>query len=274
MGGASAGEVGANEYLHSLPPHWVDSVDEIRKIIAQIEDKVEKLNRAHKNRLLIRFDESEGAQDREIDILTQQITDKFREAEKRLKLRVANMRDVVPGSNEALVRENIKKQLAQELQQLSITFRKSQKEYLSRLKYQKGHGNEMDGLLGIPDMEAEAGGSKTMLSKGLSDEQVMLLEMNEVNVEERDQEIQRIATSINELATIFKDLAALVIDQGTILDRIDYNMENVQMQTQRGLDELVKADKISKNSRPFKCIMFLVIVIVVEALILILKKAL
>ena len=265
--------MGPNEYLHSLPPHWVDSVDEIRTIIKQIEDKVEKLSRAHKNRLLIRFDESEGAQDREIDVLTIQITDKFREAEKRLKLRVANMRDVDPGSNEALVRENIKKQLAQELQQLSITFRKSQKEYLSRLKHQKGQGNEMDGLLGLPDME-QGQKSQSVLSQGFSDEQVMLLEMNEVNVEERDQEIQRIATSINELATIFKDLAALVIDQGTILDRIDYNMENVQVQTQRGLDELVKADKISKNSRPFKCIMFLVIVIVVEALVLILKKAL
>ena len=36
-----------------------------------------------------------------------------------------------------------------------------------------------------------------------------------------------IAKSIEELATIFKELAVLVIDQGTILDRIDFNMEQV-----------------------------------------------
>ena len=41
---------------------------------------------------------------------------------------------------------------------------------------------------------------------------------------ERDEEIVRIAKSIEELAAIFKELAVLVIDQGTILDRIDYNM--------------------------------------------------
>jgi hypothetical protein len=28
-------------------------------------------------------------------------------------------------------------------------------------------------------------------------------------------------------ATVFKELAAMVIDQGTIIDRIDYNMEQV-----------------------------------------------
>ena len=33
------------------------------------------------------------------------------------------------------------------------------------------------------------------------------------------------AQSIEELSDIFKELAVLVIDQGTILDRIDFNME-------------------------------------------------
>ena len=53
-------------------------------------------------------------------------------------------------------------------------------------------------------------------------------------VEERDQEIRKIAESIQELSGIFKELAALVIDQGTILDRIDFNMEQVAEHTRRG----------------------------------------
>ena len=46
--------------------------------------------------------------------------------------------------------------------------------------------------------------------------------------QERDEEITRIARSIEELSQIFKELAVLVIDQGTILDRIDFNMEQVR----------------------------------------------
>lgn len=68
----------------------------------------------------------------------------------------------------------------------------------------------------------------------------MILEETEQLVNERDEEITRIARSIEELAQIFKELAVLVIDQGTILDRIDFNMEQVLAHTTEGIQQLQK----------------------------------
>ena len=52
-----------------------------------------------------------------------------------------------------------------------------------------------------------------------------MVEQNSRQVEQRDEEIRKIVESLAGLQGIFKDLANLVADQGTILDRIDYNME-------------------------------------------------
>lgn len=285
--GAGAGADGAGDLLGShgghqawdqarntLPPHWVDSVDEIKFSIDHIEQKIDKLHEAHRNRLLVRFDDSEGHQDREIDKLTKQITKQFREAEVKLK-RVGDVSGMgaTPqgGQSDLALRKNIQRSLAVQLQRLSMSFRKSQKEYLARLKSQKGDGDFGD-LLGTPDLEERAG-FEAAGAAGFTEEQVVMLERAEDQVEERDQEIQKIASSIQELAEIFKELAVLVIDQGTILDRIDYNMESVVDNVEKGHLQLEKAEKYSRSTRPLKCMGILVILIIILTIILVLKHS-
>lgn len=57
--------------------------------------------------------------------------------------------------------------------------------------------------------------------------------------EERDREVRNILQSIADLGQIMKDLSVLVIDQGTILDRIDYNMEQARRPQTLHPDSLV-----------------------------------
>jgi syntaxin 16 len=92
-------------------------------------------------------------------------------------------------------------------------------------------------------------------------------------VNQRDEEITRIAKSIEELAQIFRELAVLVIDQGTILDRIDYNMENAVEHAKSGLAEVVKAEEHQKNAMATKCIIVLVLLIIIMMSILIWKHS-
>lgn len=92
-------------------------------------------------------------------------------------------------------------------------------------------------------------------------------------VNQRDEEITNIARSIEELAQIFKELAVLVIDQGTILDRIDYNMENAVEHAKEGMKQLEKAEEHQKNSLAMKCIIALVVLIIIMIGILIWKHS-
>lgn len=65
------------------------------------------------------------------------------------------------------------------------------------------------------------------LQFGCSQRFDMAFEMQRFKIKSRDEEIQRIAKSVAMLATVFKEVADMVIDQGTLIDRIDYNMEQV-----------------------------------------------
>ena len=58
-----------------------------------------------------------------------------------------------------------------------------------------------------------------------------------------------LAKSIEELAIMFKDLGTLVIEQGSMVDRIDYNMEQTVTRMKEGVQELVKVYDCSLETR-------------------------
>lgn len=65
---------------------------------------------------------------------------------------------------------------------------------------------------------------------------------------QREQEIQHIAQSITDLADLFKDLNSLVIDQGTLLDRVDWNVEQMSGEVRKAVEELNTATTCVKES--------------------------
>lgn len=65
------------------------------------------------------------------------------------------------------------------------------------------------------------------------------LRSNDTAILQREREINDIAKGIIELADIFKELQSMVIDQGTMLDRIDYNVENMAVNVKAAEKELV-----------------------------------
>ncbi|KAJ8611423.1 hypothetical protein CTAYLR_008999 [Chrysophaeum taylorii] len=266
---ASDVEAGTSSQAPALPPVWVDLVDAVESDVAKIEKATRELQALHTKRLMVSFDDAnEEALDAEIDSKMREATRLFRVCESTLK-RVASREDDDLSDSERTIRANIQRSVAMRIQNLNADFRKTQKEYLQRLKRQKE--GTADATF---DFLSGGGASDQRLppdDDGFNDQQLAAVVDVENLVAERDDEIRKIAESIQELSTIFKELAVLVIDQGTILDRIDFNMEQVAEHTRKGVVEIERAEQYQKAARPRICILVLMLLNGILVIFLVLK---
>jgi len=254
---------------HTLAPEWVDVVDSIHNEFKLLKQDMKDLTALHNKRLKVKFNDDETETELQIERKTQDMTHKLRKCENGLK-QIATVGNVRGGQGlsqqERSVRLNVMRNLGNVLQSLSKDFRQKQKDFLMRMKGQEGIGNEYfdDGK----DISFE-----DKLDRGLTAEEQENLQVQHQNADQRHQEIIKIAQSINELATLFRELNVLVIEQGTILDRIDYNLEQTCVKVKSGTAELVKANNYSKKNRSMKCIMFLTLISIILLVILIAKHS-
>lgn len=90
-------------------------------------------------------------------------------------------------------------------------------------------------------------------------------------IQERDREITQIARSIGELAQLFQDLSALVIEQGSVLDRIDYNIDNMATNVRQSGVELDQAMSYQAGSGRRQLILLLILCIALLVAFIIVK---
>lgn len=102
-------------------------------------------------------------------------------------------------------------------------------------------------------------------------QQASAQELLEPDLRARDHEITEIAKSIASLAELFKDLATLVIDQGTLLDSVEYNIEQTSVHVAEAVTELKLATQYQKNTGRRKCIFLLLLIIFGLIMVLIFK---
>ncbi|KAG7177648.1 Syntaxin-16-like, partial [Homarus americanus] len=104
-------------------------------------------------------------------------------------------------------------------------------------------------------------------------DQLMFLADNTTQVQERDRAVQHILQSTVQLNQLFRDVAHLVSEQGTILDRIDFNVEHAAIKVEDGAKQLKKAEHYQHKNRNMKCILGLGGSIVFLIILLIIVKS-
>lgn len=107
----------------------------------------------------------------------------------------------------------------------------------------------------------------------MTQQQLLLFEEENTRMAaHREREVSQIVKSIFDLNDIFKDLGRMVQEQGTVLDRIDYNVEQTQTRVSEGLRQLHKAEMYQRKNRKMFIILVLAAVTLFMLVLLIFTK--
>lgn len=255
-----------------LPPVWVDVSEGLKEDMQRVRAKMGELSRAHARALLPSFDTAaDGAgggrpHDDTIEALTHDITVSLKRGERALMRLTQDRGD--EDEEVAAICRNVQRSMATDLQGLSMDFRKMQKGYLKRLQEQQEvpTTSKLTAAAMPPEEEDD------LFDPGFDERQMVRARRMEKVSAEREQEISEIVQSVHDLAQIMKDLSVLVIDQGSIVDRIDYNIQNVGASVEKGKKALVKAESTQKKTAMLFCIMILIVLCLIMFVILVIKK--
>ena len=153
--------------------------------------------------------------------------------------------------------QNIKINLATKLQEITRKIRTNEENYMTKFR-ELGHEESTR----EPSPETYAKKPHDFLELSMAEDNIL---------RQRDLEINGLVHSINELAIIFKEMSILVNEQGTILDRIDYNIESAIVNTKQATKHLLKTEKLVESGCARNAILVLIVVIFLESLMLLLK---
>lgn len=296
-----------DEYV--APPIWADTVENTKYTISKIATKQQELESFHKKQLRPDFVEKS---DEEVlmEQLGQEISKLIGIAHKNILVIKSHQYSTNSAQERRLI-ENIVRGLTFTLQNQTGNFRNEQNSYLKQINQMEEYTNEFFDSLNFNGTDDSGVASKTSVdsfdnflkpttsnknfnqsqfddldnderldeyfqikpSQNPNQQQLLRFEIDNTKVvEAREKEVMNIVKSIVDLNTVYKDLSNLVEEQGTVLDRIDYNIESTQTKVYEGFKQLQKAEKYQRANRKMYCIFILSIAVLFLLILLIIVK--
>ena len=263
--------------------NYVESYKKVNNILEDLLINFASLKSLQQERIKPKFNDEE-IENRKIDkeikklILNMMKKIKFCEALIKMEKIKNNISQKNENNIEEKIKKNVKMQLIGKIQNFSNEFRKNQQQFLKNLK-EMGAGDEFlinnnNNSINNNKINFDSDESFNSIDDENNKKKDFLYTQEddlEFQMKRRDEDINILANSINQLAGIFKDLQTVVHEQGTILDRIDYNIDISYENSQRGLKFIKKAEEHQNSSCFRNVIILLFIIIFIESLLFISK---
>ncbi|VDK87514.1 unnamed protein product [Onchocerca ochengi] len=224
-----------------VPPEWVNYLDEAQYELTRIRSRLKQIREMQQNHISKpSFMEDIEAQ-KEMDKSTNEVTEMFTHCQRLISF--IDKANIIESAQQLLLRENVVSTLRLTLSNLAGDFRTSQAKFLKQIEARQETVNSY--LLASTDwVNTEVLDDVPIDTSrdGLTMEQIQLLLQNADMVKERERDVISVSKSIVELNSLFKDLASMVVDQGTVLDRIDYNLEQAALKVKSAFSNVQRAE--------------------------------
>ncbi|KAL0211935.1 hypothetical protein RCL1_005561 [Eukaryota sp. TZLM3-RCL] len=225
-----------------IAPSYIESQKEIDAEVAQLRNFLNTLQEEQNKHLTTAFGNDKKTRAR-IEALTVRVSSLFQHLERKIKAIGNTPNDA---SNEVkTIRQNLQRSMAAKITELSTEFRKNQKKYLTTLQ---SFDTDFDPQSNDP---------------GFSESQTAHALLFSELVAEHTQDVSKITDQLNSISIIFKDMAALVVEQGSLIDQIDYNLLQAENETSSAVRHLENAADRMKRKRLNYCIALQFVVIFV-----------
>ena len=215
-------------------------------------------------RLIPKLDDEENKKlNKSIKELSSEMTLELKDCQKILKEIINDKTDEddinINNINNKQIKQNMKQNIITKINDFTKKFKLNQELYNNKFNHF------------VIDEEITNKSFSTKKNEENNSNDFLSTQENNSQLRRRDQDLTNLLNSVNELAQIFKDMQTLVMEQGTILDRIDYNIDIASTNVSKGKKNITKADKYMKNNCFRNVIIILIVIIFIEALLIILK---
>ena len=220
------------------------------------------MQKEQQKRLVIKFDDEENNKlNQNISRILNEITQKLKEAEKSIK-DFTKENDNNDNTNN-MIKLNMQQTLIKKISDFTKKFKINQ----------EMHNKKYKDLVGEDDPTFQINTSSKQNNNEVNNtiDNFLMTEEKDSVLMRRDTQLNDLLDSVNDLAQIFKDMQSLVMEQGSILDRIDYNIDIAATNVTSGKNSIIKANEYHKNNCFRTVIIVVLVVIFIEALLLIFK---
>lgn len=225
------------------PPPWVRVLAHFDELEATVAAKMERLHAAQTEFFNPKFVSADEEEEQKNTLQGQQhdIQKLMKELERMV---VSGIRAADPNNgDEVVAAANVQRLLSHRLATLATGFKDGQQWFADNLKRREAKVKRFNKLGSAETQEKLEREEKIAgyLELGYTQADIQELLVMDRQAEETSKEVRDIMSSIQEIHQMFADLKTLVDEQGTIIDRIDYNVEEAGKKISGGLKELQKA---------------------------------